>query len=75
MGRDLDNSDFLRRIYPRDCEPSMTDDLSIRWIETVVTHELLRRFAFSIRPMCQSAGQERYCLGSINQGAEQFAND
>ena len=53
----------------------MTDYLSIRWIETVVTHELLRRFSFPIRPMCQGAGQERYCLGSTNQGAGQFADD
>ena len=52
----------------------MADGLSIRWIEAVVTCELLRHCCCPIRPICQGPWHDHDRLGSANQRAGQFTN-
>lgn len=71
---ELDQSHFSRRISADDLEPSMANMLVIRWVEPIVTCELLRHRCRPIRLMRQGPWQERDCLGCPNQGAGQLAN-
>jgi len=48
MRGELDRPDFSCSIEPHNFESSSADAISIRWVETVVAHELLSHLVFLI---------------------------
>jgi hypothetical protein len=71
----LDYADFSSSIYPCDFACALAELIAIRWVETVVTAELLHYCLCPIRLMGQRAWRKVDLLRDAHERARQCADD